>query len=139
VTSTEQLTLTEFLLQRIAEDEERAADAGHGGTRRQGQPLSRWVATQDGLFLTLDGTLSTYSPLRGLAGRPTVINHVARWDPARVLAECEAKRRIVKLCADIEGKAVEGNWWNLQEHEAILAALALPYADHPDYREEWRP
>lgn len=68
--------------------------------------------------------------------------------PARLLAECEAKRRIVGL-------------WNLQlsipEPEYGLAggeplggqgaevyydalkALAVPYAGHPDYRPEWRP
>ena len=48
---------------------------------------------------------------------------------ARVLAVCEAKREIV-------------DWHGLTlEHDACrtLRALALPYADRPDYREEWRP
>lgn len=54
--------------------------------------------------------------------------------PARVLAECEAKRRII-------------NWWMAGRegqpygHDTmrLLGALALPYADHPDYDEAWRP
>jgi len=46
----------------------------------------------------------------------------------RVLAECEAKRRIVALCDDYEEPA-----------PSVLLALALPYADHPDYDESWRP
>lgn len=54
--------------------------------------------------------------------------------PARILDECEAKRQIVEwhergnsdgyICRNI-----------LCPH---LAALALVYADHPDYRDEWR-
>lgn len=66
--------------------------------------------------------------------------------PDRVLAECEAKRRIVELRYS----------WNLQAERAteppfgpilkaqvitadtVLRTLAMPYADHPDYREEWR-
>jgi hypothetical protein len=46
--------------------------------------------------------------------------------------ECDARRRIVQLIApdpreedDLEGAEV-------------LRIMALPYADHPDFREEWR-
>lgn len=46
---------------------------------------------------------------------------------ARVLAECEAKRRIVE----------EAPLWGCgRTMGKILAAV---YADHPDYREEWSP
>ena len=41
-------------------------------------------------------------------------------------AECEAKRRIVENAQD-------------PGDDLFVAILALPYADHPDYREEWRP
>jgi hypothetical protein len=60
-------------------------------------------------------------------------HHVGRRGPyppdhfSRVLADCEAKRQIMSLCEDID------DGW------AVLARLALSYADHPDYREEWRP
>jgi hypothetical protein len=50
---------------------------------------------------------------------------IARWDPARVLAECAAKRRIVEMYAGQHGQPY------------VLHFLALPYADHPDYRQEW--
>ena len=49
----------------------------------------------------------------------------------RVLAEVEAKRRIVE-------RFVRGDTDDLWGPE-IGALLALPYADHPDYRQEWRP
>lgn len=49
--------------------------------------------------------------------------------PNRWRAECEAKRRIVERC-----RASNGYWGYDVER-----FLALPYADHPDYREEWKP
>jgi len=62
---------------------------------------------------------------------------IADHDPARVLAEVEAKRRIVAGIADADAEAayIIGTFtaWD------VLRLLALPYADHADYREEWRP
>jgi hypothetical protein len=55
--------------------------------------------------------------------------------PARVLAEAEAKRRMVDECVSTLGDNDDGYWPAKQ----TLRLLALPYADHPDYREEWRP
>lgn len=78
--------------------------------------------------------------------------HIARWDPARVLAEVAAKRRILDEHQPIDGVSWHGcttcdaqGWgscgcagsgdWPCD----TVKLLALPYADHPDYREEWRP
>jgi hypothetical protein len=51
----------------------------------------------------------------------------------RLLAECEAKRRIVE---EIEGTRAPATYTT--RLLTILMHLALPYADHPDYRDEWR-
>ena len=74
--------------------------------------------------------------VRGYLGGPWG-EHFARHDPARVLAECEAKRRIVADCRHIQ----EATSWGLLERHAewTVRVLALPHADHPDYRDEWRP
>jgi hypothetical protein len=69
---------------------------------------------------------------------------VATYDPARVLAECEAKRQIVNLCArvveDDEGNNYYSDGWaGLQVAVTTLRFLALPYSDRPGYRQEWRP
>lgn len=78
---------------------------------------------------------------------PAYIDHITRYDPARVLAECEAKRRIVEehRPGGKEGERYCGCCW-LDDLEAwephpcpTMKAIALPYADHPDFREEWRP
>ena len=62
-------------------------------------------------------------------------------DPARILAECEAKRRIVEdaIAADDHDPSdayADGYRCAL---ERVCEILALPYADHPDHRQEWRP
>ena len=65
----------------------------------------------------------------------TVQRDVALYRPDRVLAECEAKRRIVEEC----GHTVDRFTYSGDLARAVLALLALPYADHPDYRQEWKP
>ena len=66
--------------------------------------------------------------------------------PAEVLAECEAKRRIVDLHV-ISGRGhgscatcTDSDYLGLVDEGPCdtLRALALPYADHPAFREEWR-
>ncbi len=57
--------------------------------------------------------------------------------PTRVLAECEARRRIVEGLVyvdqydDPDTPVMNVGWF--------LRLLALPYADKSGYREEWRP
>ena len=60
-------------------------------------------------------------------------------DPARMLAEREAKRRITELHGSDDPKW-EGDcpWCGVKGPCLTLRALAMPYADHPDFRPEWR-
>lgn len=74
------------------------------------------------------------------SGGTRIAPHIARHDPARVLREVEAKRRLLYQF-EHHGNSVRatvapstGGVW-----DDLLRMLALPYADHPDYREEWRP
>lgn len=126
------VTIAEFLLARIAEDEE-AATAATGKTWRvddETYPMAIQVA---------DSHRDVVSGGRW-GGEGNVFedgadaHHIARHDPARVLAECEAKRRIVErhLANRLASDEVEF------ETELVLRALASVYADHPDFREEWR-
>ncbi|MQA17777.1 MAG: hypothetical protein GEV09_28070 [Pseudonocardiaceae bacterium] len=71
-------------------------------------------------------------------------DYAAHFDPARVLAECEAKRRIVRLHQIAERESPPSDpyqeglirGWRDAYNDA-LAMLALPYADHPEFKEEW--
>lgn len=56
----------------------------------------------------------------------------------RMRYECAAKLRIVELNYFND----PGDDWSSgaeSAHDDVLRLLALPYADHPDYREAWRP
>jgi hypothetical protein len=58
-------------------------------------------------------------------------------DQRRLLAECDAKRRMVELFQGLRaGESVDAG---RKLADSVLELLAVPYADHPDYREEWRP
>jgi len=110
------MTLTEFLLARIAEDEGAARDAYYDG--------QRWVSEEE-VVVAADKELDPVLYL----DRKRDAHHAQNWPPARVLAECEAKRRLVRWCGQ----------WGEPAFREPLAFLAIPYADHSDYREEWKP
>jgi uncharacterized protein DUF6221 len=74
-----------------------------------------------------------------------VSRHMVRHDPARVLREVAAKRRVLErhggedhMCVKgIVGYSVQA-WYDKDEACPDLLNLAAPYADHPDYDPEWR-
>ncbi len=101
------MTLPEFLLARIAEDEAAARDLVE--------------ALWPGEDRYIIGGLGVYPP--------------AAIIPAKMLAECDAKRRIVALHTDNEFAELD---YPRLESWGILQLLALPYADHPDFKPEWR-
>jgi hypothetical protein len=63
--------------------------------------------------------------------------------PKRILAEVNAKRRILdELLPEVVGtdEMVDDEWRNGCDNAgALLQMLALPYAYHDDYQDEWRP
>jgi hypothetical protein len=150
------VTLTEFLTARLDEDEAVARKASH--QKVAGPFHGDWRA--DSLALSV------------VADREDR-RHIARHDPARVLAEVAAKRAIVELhkvmpwrlstVGYVQGH--DGRRWaqhyyggccslctaggeyggNVAEFDTdepdycdTLRHLAAVYADHQDFREEWR-
>lgn len=95
-------------------------------------------------------------------GGTRIAPHIAEHDPARVLREINAKRQVIAAYAAAVDRMEElaaliarlraGNESSYMPeldrsaaihkrdvlHE-VLQLLALPYADRPGYREEWRP
>jgi hypothetical protein len=64
------------------------------------------------------------------------------WSPVRVLAECEAKREIVRAyqlrAEQGSGRGGEVIGYHATGVAVAIRHLAAVYADHPDYRDEWR-
>jgi hypothetical protein len=145
------MTLIEFLLARIAEDEAVAREVE-----------SAWVQNP---ALEVCNDVGEWR-LPGITGTRRGVPYLTM-DYPRVLTECEAKRRIMdeldtasrqhytpfeeqwKWCpaarADIYGEEAtqpEGPCdcpasWSDYKRAPMLRLLALPYADHPDYRPDW--
>ena len=117
------MDIVEFLRARLDEDEELARDAYYDG--------QKWVPEEEAV-VAADRDLD---PLLFL-DRKCDAAHAANWSPARVLREVEAKRRIVDLGWHHLGDEDYG--WGMEEAKRqVLAIMALPYADHPDYDPEW--
>jgi hypothetical protein len=60
-------------------------------------------------------------------------------DP-RAVQDCEVKRRIIRLQqSTLDHAWQDGAMQGVIEYPAkrTLTYLALPYADHPDYQQEW--
>lgn len=108
--------LAEFLLARIAEDEATAQSLiaqTRWRYRHIGDAAEVWSNTdysEEGISLS----------------------------PERMLAECEAKRQLLSM-ADPFDFADDGGTGMSEHADKIQRLLALPYADHDEYLEEWRP
>ncbi len=59
------------------------------------------------------------------------LDHFARQNPAHVLADIASKRAIVGHLTTDEGRHGRESYWMVLRH------FAAPYADHPDFRDEW--
>lgn len=113
-------------------------DADERVAREASSDLRAWEVRGLDVYV-VDGPPSLPPVARYAFGE--VGNHIARWDPARVLAEVKAKRRIIDLyetqsTRQYENAMEEDRAWVL---ESAVRALTLPYADCPGYQPEWVP
>jgi hypothetical protein len=188
------LTLSDFLLARLAEDEEAAHAAATCPERVAARPgdaewsnipehstPAHWgygggpfrVASEDPRVVEALGLTDSDKPFHVSVGgawddtEPTgwrydvatvpsdhdAARHIARHDPARVLREVEAMRRIVEMhppqpTSDGAPECRECSWYEAYEgfndHSEpwpcpTLRTLATIWADHEDYRAGWAP
>lgn len=153
------MDIAEFLTARYDEDEQLARHAAHiareGGTR--------WVVSttryvEDYAFVSITTAPPSVievagSGFDGTGGVHGLVyaEHIARHDPARVLADIAAKRRLVEGYPKLEQRIAEvrkndpttysydhAKFAGMREAaEAVLLQLASVYADHPDYNPAW--
>jgi len=145
------VTIEEFIEARIAEDE-RIARAAAGAA---------WVAEADIPRSILVSSVAKAENKQmfgrlgyvGSAEHEEYRQHIVRHDPARVLRQCAALRRIVD--AEVEnlaafdgefgcghsatniriGRCREGS--GVLEESGVLRALAAIWSDHVDYQQDW--
>lgn len=139
--------IIEFLEARIAEDEAMAKAATPGPWERplntrwksfvsaempKGDPASRWKDNVDHRGeVERVGVVSCPIWSGGKFVRPQSgrdLEHIARHNPARILAECASKRAALEVSV---------NWDGYTRNISLLRALAFAYNHHPDYQQEW--
>ncbi|MFJ9573587.1 DUF6221 family protein [Streptomyces bacillaris] len=161
--------LVQFLRARYDEEHLLAIEAGDGSP-------ARWLYAPELVWNGPDGPRKAVVHFMGSAKAFIAVvdpehgedgdwqgRHIARHDPARVLREVEAKRKIVDEYEQSRamGKATAANYVAWANNESLphpeadegtaekkkqesglgraLCLLALPYADHTDYQDAWRP
>lgn len=130
-------TLVEFLSARLTEEAAAArqcaevfappwdlSDRGH----------SAQVVADEPTFLVVAELDQDAAPAAGWLGDR--LAHIARHDPARVLADVDARRRMIDLLtySSTGRRSPVG-----RDQERILRLMASVYAGHDDYLDEWRP
>ena len=151
------LTLADFLRARLDEDDSVAREASYPHPKwivrkpwndprdpNRPQVSTEMVYRPDGSGTSTGIALT---PPHQVYDGHKIVPHIARHDPARVLADVEAKRRIVDLhdraheCSGLDhtGDIDNCRWYMQGEWCTTLRLTGLPFADHPDYRDEWRP
>jgi hypothetical protein len=136
--------LVAWLRARLDEDEQ-AARAARDDVSHAADPRGewRWRGTHDALYARhIEVAVGPHGPLgEGLA------EHIARWDPVRVLAEVAAKRRTIDDYTEARTSSqTEPNPAAQHEWEVIARVLELQvrrfasvYAGRPGWRSEWAP
>jgi hypothetical protein len=145
--------LIDFLRARLDEDERIARAATPGPWRHNpgkqwldGEAFERYDLSQGQEFVgyggphPFTGAVASTGPADHVQSMKDAA-HIARHDPARVLAEVEAKRRILDGYAQAytSRERLHDTALHLQHHVlgSVVRLLALPYADHPDYQDGW--
>jgi uncharacterized protein DUF6221 len=150
--------LVEFLTARLDEDEQVARAATKGPWSVNDESYAETIYSADGAAVVAGGRWG---------GEASVFEstddaiHIARHDPARVLREVEAKRTLLNTYIELRDRidtawreyssALDGKRYSgptasytsgelakMHALEDVLKTLALPYADHPEFQEEWR-
>lgn len=119
------MTIIEFLEARISEDEL----AAHAAI----DTIPDWLAHYDYRDVKdADGHYVVQADSRYPSTAQAA--HIARHDPARVLRECDARRRII---ADFLRRDALGDLLGRSAVEESLRVLAGVYSGHPDFNHAW--
>lgn len=129
------LTITEFLTARLDEDEAAARNASGAEWEVDDQKHPEAIyADFPGAVSISVVSGSRWSGEASVFDNDADAHHIARWDPARVLAEVEVKRTLIRW---LNGDQIR-NFCGYAFGDLAIRVLVRPYVDHPDCREEWK-
>lgn len=123
--------LAVFLRARLDEDDA-AAQRVRSSWRQIGET---------GVIVASDGERAEECANGNWAG---IAEHIVRHDPARVLREIQAHRTTVDeydIALGAPAATDQAAYWkgHAETLREVCLRLATVHADHPDYREAWRP
>lgn len=144
------MEIVEFLTARLDEDE--AAALAWPEDQREWQYVGRRNLIYDNgrheSVAAIDVSnrpIDFWERIRVLRASASLAEHIIRWDPARVLREIEAKRRLIRAYVAAteltNSKIPPVRQAAKNQASALTFALrlaAMAYADHPDYDTAWR-
>lgn len=146
------MTVAEFLEARIAEDEaaaRRCAEAFPGSWDVEDRGYRAHVVCDEPYFHHVSELDERHTNVEHLGG---ALQMIAEFNPARVLAECAAKRAILRRHATItvwpDGTGGAKYYYGSKKVCAscdertqtpcpTIGLLAAVYSDHPDYDKDW--
>lgn len=114
--------LAEFLLARIDEDEDIAKHAAEAPDFMAVNARWHQAMTVDRRIVQVERSWGGCVPIVKVEQSYAHANHIAHFDPVRVLDECEAKRTLVA-----------------RGSSSVLCALSLAYRHHYEWQDEWHP
>ncbi|NUS79179.1 MAG: hypothetical protein HOV70_23675 [Streptomyces sp.] len=118
------------------DEDERTAQAALGGP---------WAVVDDDGAHGWSVGVAPHNPAVGVARVPdaeraeATARHIAEHDPARVLREIDAKRDLLRFAEGVHDHHETFTAGVAARLEMTLRLFAVPYADRPGYRDEWRP
>ncbi len=145
--------LIAFLREQLKVDERAALlalkghDIGDPADMSADARSARWYADYERLMVVTDERApQQMAEIRDLGGvSKHAAHHIALHQPARVLAEVDAKKQILERYERAAAAKTSVSSFvrgqddgYLQALEDTLRLLALPFADRPGYQEAWR-
>ncbi|MFF0816620.1 DUF6221 family protein [Rhodococcus sp. NPDC003318] len=143
------MTIVEFLLERIDDDEEIALAAA--GWDSSGRVRDAGLWHREGVNSVTNSWGRTVVHGDGTPPEDSQAEHIVHNDPARVLRECAAKREILEHHRPVDAGLSQSNACYgcgtagpcgdyIAEDISdcpVLTSLAAVYSDHPDYDPTW--
>ncbi len=126
-------TLTDFLLARIAEDEERADRVEFRPYVGEGTPESM----ESRVLAECEAKRRIVAVESGERAKRDAPDHRRAWEDGRVTISFW-ESGMLRTLTDEARDAFIAEWYEPAPPSHVLRLLALPYAYHPDYREDWR-